>query len=126
MSGPTYNVHYDYDAATNSYNRSVGGAPHIDSNTNKQISPTVVIALVMPYSLGALDSSGAYYSNYGTIGSGPVYVFQDGQVITGTWAKTSNTAQFTFKDASGKTILLNPGQTWLTAMAGPGKVSYSP
>ncbi len=126
MSGPLYNVHYDYNATSNNYARSVGGAPHTDADTGKQLTPAVVIAMVMPYSLGALDSSGAYYSNYGTIGSGPVYVFQDGGVITGTWAKTSNNAQFTFKDASGKSIRLNPGQTWLTAVADTGKVSYSP
>ncbi|HET7059834.1 MAG TPA: DUF3048 domain-containing protein [Candidatus Saccharimonadales bacterium] len=122
MSGPTYNVHYDYDAASNSYARSEAGAPHVDANTNKQIKPVVVIALVMPYNLEA----DGYHSNYATIGSGPVYIFQDGQVITGTWAKTSSTAQFTFKDGSGKIILLNPGQTWLTAVAGTSKVSYSP
>ncbi len=122
LSGPTYNVHYDYNAASNNYARSMGGAPHIDANTNKQITPVVVIALVIPYNL----ESDGYHSNYGIIGSGPVYIFQDGGVITGTWAKASNTAQFTFKDAAGKTILLNPGQTWLTAVAGTGNVSYAP
>ena len=126
LSGPVYNAHYDYNAATNTYDRSEGGAPHIDANTNKQISPTVVIAMVMPYSLGALDSSGAYYSEYGTIGSGPVYVFQDGGITTGQWTKTANTAQFTFKDAGGKVIKLNPGQTWLTAVSGTDRVSYAP
>lgn len=122
LSGPVYSVHYDYNAASNNYARGMGGAPHIDANTNKQITPVVVIALVIPYNLEA----DGYHSNYGIIGSGPVYVFQDGGVITGTWAKASNTAQFTFKDASGKTIKLNPGQTWLTAVAGAAKVSYSP
>ncbi|HVV66544.1 MAG TPA: DUF3048 domain-containing protein [Candidatus Saccharimonadales bacterium] len=126
LSGPTYNVHYDYNAASNNYGRSVGGAPHVDANTNKQITPAVVIAMVVPYSLGALDSSGAYYSNYGVVGSGPVYVFQDGGVITGTWAKKSNTDQITFTGADGQPIKLNPGQTWITAVSDTGKVSYSP
>lgn len=126
LSGPVYNAHYDYNAKTNSYGRSEGGAPQIDANTNTQISPTVVIALVMPYSLGALDSSGAYYSEYNTIGSGTAYVFQDGTVTTGQWAKSSSTSQFTFTDASGKTVLLNPGQTWLTAVGSAGNVTYGP
>lgn len=126
LSGPTYNVHYDYNATSNNYGRSVGGAPHIDANTNKQITPTVVIAMVVPYSLGALDSSGAYYSNYGVIGSGTVYVFQDGGVIAGTWTKKSNTDQITFTGADGQPIKLNPGQTWITAVSAAGKVSYSP
>ena len=126
LSGPTYDIHYDYNAATNSYNRSEGGAPHIDANTNTQISPKVVIAMVIPESNGALDSSGAYYSNYAVIGSGPVYVFQDGTVTIGQWAKSSNTSQLTFTDGAGQTLKLNPGQTWLTAVSAASKVGYSP
>jgi hypothetical protein len=122
ISGASFNVHYDYDAASNGYKRSVGGAPHVDSNTNKQISPKVVIAMIVPYRLEA----DGYHSNYSVIGSGPVYIFQDGKVLTGAWAKASNAAQITFKDAAGKTIVLNPGRTWITAVSDTGKVSYAP
>ncbi len=122
LSGPLYNVHYDYNPTTNSYQRSEGGAPHIDANTNAQISPKVVVALVMPYSLEA----DRYHSDYSTIGSGPVYIFQDGVVMSGQWAKTANASQFSFTDAAGKPIKLNPGQTWLTAVATTGAVSYAP
>jgi hypothetical protein len=126
LSGALYNAHYDYNAATNSYNRSEGGAPQIDANTNTQISPKVVITMVVPESQGALDASGAYYSNYNVIGSGPVYVFQDGLVTAGQWTKSSNTSQITFTDNSGQPIKLNPGQTWLTAVTAAAKVSSSP
>jgi len=126
LSGPVYNAHYDYNAATNSYNRSEGGAPHIDANTNQQISPKVVVAMVVPMTRGALDSSGAYYSNYASVGSGAVYVFQDGLVTTGQWSKPSNTAQITLTDASGQPLKLNPGQTWITAVIANNDVSYSP
>jgi len=122
MSGPLYNVHYDYNAASNTYNRSEAGAPHIDANTNTQISPTVVVALVMPYSL----ESDGYHSDYSTIGTGPAYAFQDGTVTIGQWAKTASTSQFVFTDAAGKPLLLDPGQTWLTAVSGTAKVSYTP
>lgn len=122
LSGPSYNAHYDYDAGTNSYNRSEGGAAHIDANTNKQIKPVVVIAMVTPYGL----KSDGYHSDYAVVGSGPVYVFQDGGVITGTWAKADNKSQITFKDANGQPIKLNPGQTWITALSSADKVSYTP
>jgi hypothetical protein len=126
LSGPVYNVHYDYNPTINTYNRNVGGAPQIDANTGIQINPKVVIAMVIPESNGALDSSGAFYSNYAVIGSGPVYVFQDGTVTTGSWTKSSNTSQITFTDAAGKPIKLNPGQTWLTAVSTTAKVGYAP
>ena len=122
ISGPTYNVHYDYNAATNSYNRSEAGAAHIDANTNTQISPKVVIALAMPYSLEA----DGYHSDYSTIGSGPMYVFQDGTVTAGQWSKSSSTSQFTFTTTNGKPLGLNPGQTWITAVSGLNAVSSAP
>jgi hypothetical protein len=126
LSGAVYNAHYDYNAATNSYNRSEGGAPQIDANTNAQISPKVVVAMVIPMTRGALDASGAYYSNYAAIGSGTVYIFQDGIVTTGQWTKSANASQITFTDAAGKPIPLNPGQTWLTAVTDTSKVSSAP
>ncbi len=122
LSGPLYNVHYDYVAATNSYNRSEGGAPHMDANGNKQISPTAVVAMVVPFGI----ASDGHHSEYQTIGSGQAYVFQDGNVTIGTWAKTSEKTQVTFSDAAGKPLLLNPGQTWLTAVNAPTKVTYAP
>lgn len=126
ISGPTYNVHYDYNVKTNSYLRSEGGSPHIDANTNQQISPVVVIAMIVPESQGALDATGAYYSDYNVIGSGPVYVFQDGAVTTGQWNKAGNTNQITFTDATGNPLPLDPGQTWLTALSNSNQVTYTP
>lgn len=122
FSGPLYNVLYQYDVTTNSYFRSEGGAPHIDANTSTQLKPKVVIALVIPYSLGA----DGQHSVYNTIGSGSVYVFQDGIVATGQWAKSSNSSQFIFTDANGAIIKLNPGQTWLTAVANATDVTFAP
>lgn len=121
LSGPLYNVHYDYNSSTNSYERSEGGAAQTDANTNTVISPKVVIAMVMQYSLEA----DGYHSDYNVIGSGPVYIFQDGGVQMGTWAKTAPASQITFKTSSGQTIPLDPGQTWLTAIQDNG-VSYTP
>lgn len=125
ISSADYNVHYTYDPNTNTYLRSEGGAPQIDSNGNKRIRPVVVIAMVMPYSLGPLDTSGAYYSNYGFIGGGQVLIFQNGQVTKAAWHKKSNQSQLTFIDSKGKAVQLNPGQTWITALGGANQVTYS-
>lgn len=124
LSGPLYNPHYDYTPATNSYNRSEGGKPHTDADSGKQISPKVVIAMVVPLARGALDSSGAYYSNYTTVGSGQAYIFQNGTVTTGQWSKPSNNAQITFTGADGKPIALTPGQTWISAVSAANQVQY--
>ena len=128
FSADVYNVHYDYVAATNSYKRSEGGAPQIDvdqNGTQTQVTPKVVVAMIIPYSLGALDSSGAYYSEYQVIGSGPVYIFQDGSVETGTWTKLGNSSQITFTASNGQVLPLNPGQTWIEALGSTQDLNYS-
>ncbi len=122
ISGALYNVHYDYNAAGNNYLRSEGGKPHLDERSKQQISPKVVIAIVVPYSI----QRDGIHSTYGTIGSGKTYIFQDGIAAEGTWEKTSAKSQITFKDAAGNPIKLNPGQTWITATSIANNVVYKP
>lgn len=122
ISGPLYNVHYDYDLASNSYKRSEGGKPHIDERSKAQISPKVVIAIVIPYSI----EGDGIHSSYGTIGSGKAYIFQDGNSVEGTWEKSSSKSQIVFKDAAGNPLTLNPGQTWITATSIANNVVYKP
>jgi hypothetical protein len=120
ISGPTYNVHYDYDAASNTYLRTMGGAPHNDADSGTRLAPKVVIGLITPYSLMA----DGYHSSYGTTGSGAVKIFQDGTVTEGTWKREGNET-YKFTDANGKPIALDAGQTWVTAVGDPAAVTYS-
>src|SRR5665213_984329 len=122
-----YNVTYTYNATNNNYVRSEAGQlmTNIDSNgTLVQITPKVVIAIIVPFSQGALDASDAYYSNYAVTGSGAAYVFQGGGVTVGTWQKTSNSAQITFTNDQSQTIKLDPGQTWITALTDSTQLTY--
>jgi hypothetical protein len=127
ISSPDYYSHYDYDAASNTYNRSEGGAPHLEltseaDTTGTQIHPKVVIALVMAYSIAA----DGQHSVYADTGSGTAFVFQDGGVTQGTWSKAEAGSQIQFSDSAGTPLKLNIGQTWLTLVADSGKVSYTP
>ena len=126
ISSSLYNSHYDYDAATNSYARSQGGAPHIaitdEAGNTAQLKPKVVIALIVPFSI--VDSSG--HSGYSINGSGTGYIFQDGGVTEVTWSKADRTSPIEFKDTAGTTVPLNPGQTWVTLLATSDKLTYTP
>jgi len=127
ISGPLYSVHYAYEAATNSYARSEGGAAHTVTDSehaaaSTQLHPKVVIALVMSYNV--LNASG--HSAYGTIGDGPCFIFQDGNVNTGTWHKTDRGSQFSFTDPSGNVIKLDAGQSWVSIVNSNDAVSYQP
>ncbi|OVE79196.1 hypothetical protein BVY00_01040 [bacterium G20] len=126
ISSALYNSHYNYDGNSNTYLRSEGDLPHIvtaaeDGSGSLQLQPKVLVILVMGFSI--VDSDG--HGGYDTIGSGPVYVFQDGGVTNGTWTKASPPSQFLFKDTSGQPINLNAGQTWVT-VAQDGQLHYSP
>jgi hypothetical protein len=120
ISGPAFSVHYDYDAATNSYKRGVGGAPHTDEKTGAQLSPKVVIAMVMDQST---DADGLH-TVYNTTGTGSMYVFQDGIFTIGTWTKNDAKSQFSFVDEVGKPLNLNPGQTWISVVGLTGNINY--
>lgn len=124
LSGPLYDPSYSYDAATNSYDRSENGAPQVDANTGKQLSPKVVIAIITPLSQGALDSTGAYYSDYTVTGSGQAYIFQNGTVTQATWTKPGTSDPLKFVDGGGQDVPLARGQTWITAVSATTGVHY--
>jgi hypothetical protein len=111
ISSASYNVHYDYEAPSNSYVRSEGGQKHVDRESG-WIKPKVIIAIKVPTTLGWEDG---YREQMTVIGTGEAYVFQDGTVEKATWSKTGQKDQMHFLNAAGKDIKLNPGQTWITA-----------
>ncbi len=120
ISSAQYNVHYDYDQASNSYKRVMGGKPHTDHKSGQQLAPKVVIALVMSYSQKGI------YSVYQTSGSGKLYVFQDGGVQQGSWSKAGDKEQFVLTDDVGKPLPINAGQTWISLVKTPANVSFAP
>lgn len=117
----TYNTHYDYDAATNSYVRSQGGAPHTDREKG-HIAPAVVVAMSVDMTRVMEDG---YRESINTIGSGPATVFQNGTVTEGTWRKTDRTTPLELLDANGQPISLVRGQTWISAIPnGRGAITW--
>lgn len=120
LSGYLYNVHYDYNAATNSYKRSEGGKPHTDEKSGTQLEPKVVIALIIPYAIKA----DGLHSDYSTTGSGKAFVFQDGTITVGGWSKASSKDPLLIKDSTGAIFPLNAGQTWITVLGTEGSVAY--
>lgn len=120
MSSTNYNVEFNYDKATNTYLRSVGGRPHVDAQSNKQLAPKIVVVPVINRTQSGI------YSVYAVNGSGKVFVFQNGTVTEGTWSKSGRNNQFTFTGADGQPLKLASGQTWITVAATPANVAVTP
>ncbi len=119
LSGdPSYNPHFDYNQASNTYFRShQRGGAHMDKEENgalTQISPTVVIAMKVHVIPRAGDVNG--YKDHVTYGEGEAFVFQDGTVTAATWRRDGPADPLKFYNKiSNEEILLNRGQTWITA-----------
>jgi len=133
----TYNTLYQYDQNTNTYLRSyASGADHItytcpedasisapksECGEPSQIAPSAVAAIMVDQWL----DSDRYHLRTQTIGSGVAHIFQNGEVIEGTWNKASREDQIVFKDTAGNEIALTPGQLWIAAVPNStGSVKY--
>ena len=121
LSGSLYNTSYTYDKASNSYLRSMAGAPHTDREDG-QIAPNTVIAMEVGVEARAQNYDG--YEDIKTTGSGKAYIFQNGTVATATWSKADINSPLKLTDESGKDVALNRGQTWIAAFT-PGRGSVS-
>ena len=112
ISSATYNVHYDYDKATNSYLRSEGGEPHNDREGGR-LKPKVVIAMKVQTTIGIDDGPREMMTANNT--KGQAYIFEDGIVEQATWSKGGQKDQLHFLNPQGQDIKINSGQTWITA-----------
>ena len=83
ISSALYNVHYAYNAQTNTYDRSEGGAPHKDREGGL-ISPRVVVGLRVKEESVFEDG---WRESINAVGSGTGVIFQDGTVQEVTWTK---------------------------------------
>jgi hypothetical protein len=120
FSSALFNTSYTYSKDTNSYLRSLAGAPHNDRESG-QIAPNVVIAMEVGLQRrNNLD----HYEDAITTGSGKAYIFQNGTITEATWSRESFTSPLKLIGADGKEVALNRGQTWISAFT-PGRGSVS-
>jgi hypothetical protein len=117
-----YNVVWRYDRAANDYLRFMGGAPHLEATTGKQLAARNVVVMMAressdpdPYTPGSISMQ--------TVGSGPATVYRDGQAIQGTWSKSAIGAPLQWRDSSGSQIPLDRGATWVEVVPKGNTVS---
>ena len=121
---PDYAVSWQYDKASNLYQRSNGGQAHKDLNTNEQLT-TKNLVVQFAVEKNANDGyPGNVHLLYTTTGQGKALIFKDGQAIAGTWAKAKRTARTIFSDDKGKEIVFEPGKIWISVLPVGTKVVY--
>lgn len=101
-----YDVTYAWDANVGAWMRfSRTNEPFLSAAVPPaQVNATNVIVQFVPY---------AGFGEGNLIGTGEAWVFSNGQLVRGTWAKPFVESVTEFKDAAGVPIRLTPGRTWV-------------
>jgi hypothetical protein len=111
FSRPEYKVHYIFDRVNNVYKRFMGGKPHIDAETKKQLTVKNVVVQYAPISSIANDPKGRMQVSL--IGTGKAIVFRDGRAIECQWIRQSLDMLTKFYDSNNEEVKFNRGQTWI-------------
>lgn len=116
-----YGIEWNYDTTTNSYKRINGGQPHTDLETKQQLTAKNVVIQFAKETVG-VDGHG--HLLYGTIGTGEALIFQDGNVIQGTWKKPQRLSKTVFYDEDGREVALVRGPVWIEVVSTDTEVAY--
>jgi len=116
-----YDVRWEYDQESNEYKRVNGGESLVDHNTGQQLTAKNII-IQFTIEKGPIDE--LKHMLYTTIGKGEAIIFQNGEVVKGTWEKDSRTARTQFFDKKGKEVKFVRGRIFIEILAKGSDVSY--
>ncbi len=115
-SGP---VDYEWNDATDSWDRTQADEPHVLENGNL-ISPANVLVQFVDYrSTGLVDPAGSPIPEAALVGEGEMWAFVDGEVMVGTWKRPELSKLTRWLDRNGRDITISPGQTYIELVS-PG------
>ncbi|MBI4137025.1 DUF3048 domain-containing protein [Candidatus Roizmanbacteria bacterium] len=116
-----FDVTWEYDAVENIYKRVNGGEPHKDLETDQQLIAKNVVIQFSEETSGIDEHKHLLYD---TIGTDDALIFQNGEVIEGSWSKQSRTARTRFFDENGKEIEFVRGEIWIEIVPAGNDVTY--
>jgi hypothetical protein len=121
FTDPTFRATWRYDAASNSYYRSMRDKPHVDRVTGQQLATRNVVVMEVSNTPRPGDNKGRLDIN--VVGSGAARIFFAGRQIDATWRKDDAVAPLRFYDAQGQEIVFNAGPIWIAAVSSFDKLS---
>lgn len=101
---------WEWNPATSTFERTHDRDPHLLSD-GTQVSAHNVLVLECEYKTSVADSRSPEAQ---TTGSGKAWVFSDGRLVEGTWSRPDQSSPWTLQTASGESIALTPGRTWVS------------
>jgi hypothetical protein len=121
-------ITWAWQASTRTWTRSYADTGPATMGDGGVVSAAniVVMNVVMYPSRYIEDPMGSHENLLTLTGSGSVQVFRNGTVTTGTWNRASLSVNTRYLDASGKTIALSAGQTWIELVPTTVAVNVAP
>jgi hypothetical protein len=116
---PSTVASWTWDTPTQSYLRSQNGRADVLADGSRVSATNVVVMSTAIGKTGIFDAAGTEDPLVIVVGSGPVSVLRNGQVITGTWSRPTINDIMKLTDSSGATIPLQPGRSWIELQPQP-------
>lgn len=110
FSTAAYRVKYVYQQDSNSYLRYMGGEPHVDAVSGKQL---VVKNIAVMYTRIWPLNDDENRMGIETEGMGRAVILQDGRAVPATWKRGLESELPRFYDSNDQEIKFNRGQTWI-------------
>jgi hypothetical protein len=125
FSGSIYN-RWDYDPASGRYLRFVDTQDDVDrvnevyvqltdKQTNQPIAADNLVVLLVKYSY-VVKTDVSEVLDMDFTGSGPAYLFRDGQAYEVTWQRPAQDSVLSLAGPDGKPVAFKPGTTWFEVM----------
>lgn len=119
-----YKTNFEYNKEENTYYKYLAGSPHNDYETGKQIKVNNVIVMITDIEGPIDEAQHMAVRTTGTSDIGKAFFFMDGNVIEGTWERTSAFDPFKYKDDDGNIVLFNRGSTWVALIQDTNRLTY--
>jgi Protein of unknown function (DUF3048) N-terminal domain/Protein of unknown function (DUF3048) C-terminal domain len=123
----TNDVTWTWDGTTSQWTLAYSGLPAtVAGGTQIATSNVVVMQVAVTIGPWAENDMGGREVQTHMTGTGPVTVLRNGQQIVGTWSRTSLSDPMSLTSATGTTIALQPGQTWVEIVPDSVTVTVTP
>ena len=112
---PQAAVRWSYDTGSNTWKRTMAGAPHNDALNNQQIGvENVVLQYAQIFTAQGVEPDAAGNPVLDTLlrGENKVRVFHSGQMFEGTWIKEHDRAKTQYRLPDGSPVPFRPGKVW--------------
>ncbi|MGH8923453.1 MAG: DUF3048 domain-containing protein [Acidimicrobiia bacterium] len=125
--GNSFLVTWDYDPVARNYARLHGGSPSVALDREGEIYEITADSLVVIIARRFTEQAPAGQTSVpalDTVGTGSAYVFSQGGVEEGTWARESSEDHLILSDVNGDPLVVPSGYLWISIVPEQNGISF--